>query len=192
MWVELYQHDAMSTKPLRILAISGSLRDNASSSRVLKYVGSILGPSCEVEFYDGISRLPHFNDSKMIHAEVDELRNKISYSDGVIISQPEYAFGVAGSLKNALDWTVGSGEFSGKPVALITAATGGENAHEAMLKTLRAIDCQLSEETCLLIPFIKSKLDQQGNIKDADLQMQLQNFVHDFISKLTPHTVPGR
>jgi NAD(P)H-dependent FMN reductase len=106
----------------------------------------------------------------------------------VIISQPEYAFGVAGALKNALDWTVGSGEFSGKPVALITAATGGENAQEAMLKTLRAIDCKLSPETTLLISFVKSKLDQQGNIKDTDLKTQLQSLADHFVSQVAAHS----
>src|SRR5215213_1481187 len=99
----------MSITRLNILAISGSLRKNASSTRVLNHLGYILSEICEIEYFDGIADLPHFDDSIAPSAEVVNFRNKINENDGVIICQPEYAFGVAGSLKNALDWTVGSG-----------------------------------------------------------------------------------
>jgi chromate reductase, NAD(P)H dehydrogenase (quinone) len=175
---------SMSSKRLKILAISGSLRKNSSSTLILHHAGSILSKTCDVEYFDGIGQLPHFDDAKIIPPIVNDFRNKIMACDGVIISQPEYAFVVAGSLKNALDWTVGSGEFNGKPVSLITAATGGENAHEAMLKTLRAIDCQLSADNLLLISFVKSKFDQQGNIKDESLTIRLDSLSSNFVMQV--------
>jgi NAD(P)H-dependent FMN reductase len=46
-------------------------------------------------------------------------------SDAVLIAAPEYAGGVAGTIKNALDWIVGSGELDTKPVAGISAGTSG-------------------------------------------------------------------
>ena len=101
-------------------------------------------------------------------APVSNLREKLSQADGVIICTPEYAFGVPGALKNALDWTVSSDSFSGKPTTLITASTGGENAHEAMIKVLGAIDAKLSPETTLLIKFVRSKMDTNGNVTDPD------------------------
>ena len=63
-------------------------------------------------------------------------------ADGVIICTPEYAHGVPGSLKNAIDWTVGTGEFSGKPTMLITASTDGKNGHKALLETLKVIEAK--------------------------------------------------
>jgi NAD(P)H-dependent FMN reductase len=99
-------------------------------------------------------------------AAVVELRRQLTEADGIIICTPEYAYGIPGALKNALDWMVSSASFSGKPTALITASTGGENAHEALIKVLGAIDSNLIKEATLLISFIRSKMDGEGNIKD--------------------------
>jgi chromate reductase, NAD(P)H dehydrogenase (quinone) len=74
----------------------------------------------EIILYDGVSRLPHFSpdlDGENAPAPVADWRAQLKTSDGVLISSPEYAHGVPGSLKNALDWVVGSGEFVEKPVA---------------------------------------------------------------------------
>jgi NAD(P)H-dependent FMN reductase len=87
---------------------------------------------------------------------------------------------VAGSLKNALDWTVGSGDFVNKPVALITAATGGENAHAAMRLTLTAMNAILVEGAMLTIPFVKAMV-AGGAIKETHLITQLQSLVTSFV-----------
>jgi chromate reductase, NAD(P)H dehydrogenase (quinone) len=34
----------------------------------------------------------------------------VAHADAVLVSTPEYAGGMPGALKNALDWLVGSGE----------------------------------------------------------------------------------
>src|SRR5258708_32296879 len=108
---------------LKVVAISGSLRNNSSATFILKYIITLFPETIDFILYQGISKLPHFDDGKNVSVEVTSFRNLLRESDGIIICQPEYAFGVAGSLKNALDWTVGSGELTGKPVALVTAAT---------------------------------------------------------------------
>jgi NAD(P)H-dependent FMN reductase len=53
---------------------------------------------------------------------VKDIRTQLQISDGVLISSPEYAHGIPGVLKNALDWVVGSGELYRKPVALLNAS----------------------------------------------------------------------
>ncbi len=52
--------------------------------------------------------LPHFNpDLEPIEPpSVTDLRSQIAWSDGLIISSPEYAHGIPGVIKNALDWLV--------------------------------------------------------------------------------------
>ena len=98
----------------------------------------------------------------------------LATADGVIICTPEYAFGVPGSLKNALDWTVGSGSFEGKPLALITASTGGQYAHGALQLILKnALGAHLSDDTSLLISFIRTKLDSTGAITDTATKEKL-------------------
>jgi len=78
--------------------------------------------------YDGIGNLPHFNpelDKEPAHKEpvppaVSDFRSQLNSSAGVVISTPEYANGIPGALKNALDWLVASGELYEKPIALFT------------------------------------------------------------------------
>jgi NAD(P)H-dependent FMN reductase len=150
--------------------------------------------SAQVVIYDGVGTLPHFNDSDEVVDSVNNFRKQIQNADGILICQPEYAFGVAGSLKNALDWTVGTGNFVDKPVALITAATGGENAHAAMMLTLKAMNSAIAPDASLIIPFVKAKLNTDGSIKDLQLEKQLQSLAAIFIAfietarKKMPHS----
>ncbi len=114
-------------------------------------------------------------------ATVEAWRRQLSEASAVLICTPEYAFGVPGSLKNALDWTVSSGDFVDKPVALITAATSGDKAHASLLLTFSALSAKLSEETNLLISFIRAKITAEGNIKDAETINALQAVLHALI-----------
>jgi chromate reductase len=83
---------------------------------------------------------------------------------------------VPGSLKNLLDWTVGSGSLERKPLALITASTGGQHAHAALKLILKsALGANVLEDATLLIPFIRTKMDTEGNITDAETKRQLQD-----------------
>jgi chromate reductase len=156
----------MKTKPT-ILAISGSLRPNSSNNAVIDAAIELVGGNATFIKYEGLGTLPHFNDSKEPAETVVDLREQIKQADGVFICSPEYAFGVPGSLKNALDWTVSSGELVCKPLALITAATGGDKAHAALLHTFTALSCNIPEDGKLLIPFIRSKMTD-GKVTDAD------------------------
>jgi chromate reductase, NAD(P)H dehydrogenase (quinone) len=133
----------MSKQKINILAISGSLRSNSSNNAVINAAVKLAPEDVQVLIYEGLGTLPHFDDSKELAKEVIEFRELLKAADGVLISSPEYAFGVPGVLKNALDWTVSSGEFVYKPLALITAATGGNNAHASLLLTFTALSAQL-------------------------------------------------
>jgi len=151
---------------INILAISGSLRPNSSNNAVIKATAELVYGTANFLIYEGLGSLPHFNDSQDPAPEVIEFRNLLRSADGVLICSPEYAFGVPGVLKNALDWTVSSGEFVSKPVALITAATGGSNAHASLQLTLTALSAQMPDDNKLLISFVRSKLNENGEVKD--------------------------
>lgn len=127
-----------------------------------------------IELYSGVAKLPHFNDADDVPEAVAAFRNKVRHADAVLICTPEYAFGVPGSLKNALDWTVSSGEFIDKPVGLITASSQGEKGHAALLLILTAISSKIVADACLLISFVRSKLGNTGKIKDAHVARELE------------------
>ena len=96
----------------------------------------------------------------------------------MIICTPEYAFGIPGTLKNALDWTVSSGDFWGKPVAAISAsplASGGDKAHASLLQTLTALGANVPAGGKLIIPMIKKKLNANGDVVDAETLQALKS-----------------
>jgi len=169
---------------IKIIAISGSLRNNSSTTSILKHVTKLLPGIMDFTLYDGVGRLPHFDDNGNASAEVTAFRQLLTEANGIIICQPEYAFGVAGSLKNALDWTVSSGEMVNKPVALITAATSGDKAHAALLLTLKALSAKVVEEATLLISFVRTKLDDKGEVINEEIIQSLTSVVNALIKTI--------
>jgi len=171
----------------KIFAISGSLRAGSSNHSILRFLGNLLPDDIEYTIYDGLSELPHFDpglDNDSPPETVSALRKLLAEADGIIICTPEYAYGVPGSLKNALDWTVSNGSLVDKPLSLITASTGGQNAHAALLLILGALSANVLEDAILLIPFIRSKMDGQGNITDEATQNDLKTSFAAFLSAL--------
>jgi chromate reductase, NAD(P)H dehydrogenase (quinone) len=135
----------------------------------------------EFVFYEGIGGLPHFNpdldgEGAVPPAAIAEFRALLAAADGVIISCPEYAHGVPGSLKNALDWIVSSGELTDKPLVLVNAsAAGGERAQAALVETLTVMGANVLVEASLLAPFLRKKLEGQGGVLDTDAAQALRS-----------------
>ncbi len=106
-----------------------------------------LGPEgMEVTIYEGLAGLPHFNpdddeEGTTPPPPVAELRSLLAAADGILISSPEYAHGVPGSLKNALDWLVSDGALVDKPIALICASpVGCQYAQASLVETLTTMN----------------------------------------------------
>lgn len=115
---------------MRIVAISGSLQRESSNSALLRAIaGAATG--VEIELWENLGDLRHFRPDIEGDEHVDSLRRAVTEADAVLIATPEYAGGMPGALKNALDWLVGSGELYGKPVVIISAAPSAERGHNA-------------------------------------------------------------
>ncbi len=101
---------AVSPQPgwrnLRILAIPGSLPAASSNATLLDSAAALTPGNVEVIVYRGLAALPHFNpdlDNDLVSLPVSEFRSQLRISDGILFSTPEYAHGIPGVLKNALD-----------------------------------------------------------------------------------------
>jgi NAD(P)H-dependent FMN reductase len=175
----------MMKRKIKILGISGSLRANSSASAVLNVVSGLVPEQVEFTIYNGLAEIPAFNDSNDIPETIEAFIKLLSEADGVFFVIPEYAFGVPGALKNALDWTVSSSTaFPDKPVALITAATGGDKAHAAFLLTLKAISSKIPEGATLLLSFIRSKLNEKNEVKDSETLDAIKSVIHSFLKAI--------
>jgi len=171
----------------KVIAISGSVRRNSANLRLIRAIDELAKEKFETTVFEGLTELPHFNpdlDTDHPPEAVNDFRKLLKSSDGILICTPEYAMGVPGTLKNALDWTVSSGEFSGKPVALITASTSGLNAHESLLDTLQIIDARINKEAQYLISFIQVKLNSENKITDEQTMSDLQKLIVAFAEEM--------
>jgi chromate reductase len=169
----------------KILAIPGSTRQKSTNLNLLKEIAALTSDQLAVELFEGLAEIPHFNpdlDNENPPAAVFNFRRLIKEADGVLICTPEYAMGVPGTLKNAIDWTVSSAEFSHKPVALITASSMGQKAHLSLLETLRIIECDIPEDSQLLISFVKTKVSSEGKITNEETSAQVQKLLASFIA----------
>lgn len=168
-----------------IVAITGSTRSQSVNHNYIQAIAAMLGPGITLVYdRDVIATLPHFNpdlDNDTPPEAVTAFRQQLRNVDGILICTPEYAMGVPGTLKNAIDWTVSSCEFSGKPVALITAASQGEKAHASLLETLRVIEARITPATSLLIPFAKAKINNQHQVTDTQTRDDLTAAINTFI-----------
>src|SRR5262245_12108706 len=104
---------------MKVLAIAGSLRTTSSNAALLRAAARVAPAGTELAYYDGLAALPHFSpdlDVEPIPPPVAALRAQIGAVDALAICSPEYAHGMPGSLKNALDWLVSAFEPIDKPV----------------------------------------------------------------------------
>src|SRR6185437_12057031 len=138
------------TNKKRVIAISGSTRKESTNLSYIHAIAELASTAFEILIFNGLSDIPHFNpdlDNENPPKPVADFRRQLSEADGILICTPEYAMGVPGTLKNAIDWTVSSCEFSHKPVALITASSVGEKGHLSLLETLRIIESDIPDES---------------------------------------------
>ena len=165
------------------MAISGSTRDRSTNLNLIYAIAELAADIFDVNVYRGLMSLPPFNpdnDDQNAGESVADLRDQLNKAEGVLICTPEYAMGVPGTLKNAIDWTVSSANFYRKPTALITASSAGDKGHASLLETLRVIDANISDSTQLLISHVKLKVGNECKITDSKTLLEIEALIQAF------------
>jgi chromate reductase len=172
----------MLNSRLQVLAISGSLRERSSNTELLRAARIITAEIADVTVWQGLDQLPHFNpDLDQGGAELPDavraFRAELERAGALVISSPEYAHGVPGSLKNALDWLVGGSEMPGKPVGLLTASARSVFAHAQLAETLRTMSARVVEDAVVVVPLDGRRLDADQIAHDKVLSAIIQNAI---------------
>ena len=137
--------------------------------------------------YDGLATIPPFDpclDNETSPAPVIELRNAIASADAVIICTPEYAFGVPGQLKNALDWLVGSFEFPNKPVVLINTSPRATHALAALTVTLETMSARLVKDASITLPLLGTVNDAASIAANAEFAAPLRSALERYVQAI--------
>jgi NAD(P)H-dependent FMN reductase len=164
---------------VKILAVSGSLRARSSNTELLRAAQLVAAPSWTFDHYDGLASLPQFNPDHDAEGStppepVRDLRARIAAADALLVSSPEYAHGVPGALKNALDWLVSDAVMIGKPIGLLNASERSTFAHPQLAETLRTMSTALVEGASIVVPLDGRRLDAAGIAADPALATRLR------------------
>jgi chromate reductase, NAD(P)H dehydrogenase (quinone) len=171
---------------MKLLAISGSLRSTSLNTALLHAVMQLVPQNIEITLYGGLGELPYFNpdlEDEVLSAVAD-YRTLLQDSDGVLISSPEYAHGIPGVLKNALDWAVGSGEFVKKPVAILNGSPRATYAQASLIEILTTMDAHIVEEASITLPLLGSGLDQVSIAAHCEFAGALQSAMAAFADEI--------
>ncbi len=169
---------AVVTPRLRILLISGSTRGGSTNTAALRTAAAAAPEGVDAVLFDGLAQLPAFNpddDHEPPPPGVADLHRQISAADAVVFCTPEYAGALPGSFKNLLDWTVGSGQLYGKPVAWLNVAAEGRGigAYASLATVLGYVGAQILGDACLRLPVARQLVDADGLVRDPDVSARI-------------------
>jgi NAD(P)H-dependent FMN reductase/ribosomal protein S18 acetylase RimI-like enzyme len=139
---------------------------------LVRAAAQLAPPGVEVAIYEELDQLPPFNpdlDTDTPSMPVGAFRAALKSADAVLLSSPEYAHGVPGVLKNALDWVVGSGELVDKPVALLNASSRATRAWRSLVETLSVMSARVIREASVTVALNGTGLDAEGIASDPRL-----------------------
>lgn len=175
---------------MKIIGISGSLRTSSLSTALLKTAAALTPYAVKLIVYDGLGYLPHFNpdlDREPLPSAVSDFRSQLNSSAGVIISTPEYAHGVPGVLKNALDWLVASGELYDKPVALFSPSRRGHFAQASLIETLTVMTARLIPDAFINVSLRSRMEDGESDVgSNMDLPARVERALALFVKAIDP------
>ena len=162
-----------------ILAISGSLRRASVNSAALRAPPAAGAP-------DGVAVTMTVVVGELSHIDPDlegtppdpvlRFRAACEAATGVLLAVPEYAFGIPGAFKNALDWTVGSTCLNRKPVTVLNVAPlgRGEAVRSALRLVMKALDADVVFRS---VPVRAGDRDPSGEVVTPEIVERLQTIV---------------
>jgi chromate reductase len=177
---------------VRVLAISGSLRQGSNNSALLRALREEAPSGVEIELWHGLKEIPPYDsDDDLVPGPdvVEAFRDTIRDVDAVFFATPEYNSSVPGALKNALDWgsrPIATNAFRNKPVAVISSsagAFGGVWAAAELRKVLAAMGARVTDAE-LSVGHAAEKFDDEGHLVDEDVRQGLRDALETLLAEV--------
>src|SRR5437588_10872848 len=167
---------------MKILAISGSLRDDSYNTKLLRAAVELADEEVEIVLWDGLKAVPPYDeddDRDPAPAAAAGFLAATAGADGGLFATPEYNSSIPGVLKNAVDWAsrpLATNPLRNKPVAVIGASTGMFGAVWAqaeLRKVLAATGARVAEAE-LAVGHAQTRFDEAGRLTDDEIREQLE------------------
>ena len=182
---------------MRVLGISGSLRQDSHNTELLRAAGALLPSGTELEIWEDLKAIPPYDaddDDDGLESRPDSLRSlaaAVAEADVVLFATPEYNHSIPGALKNALDWLsrpLAESPLRGKPVAVIGASTGlfgAVWAQAELRKVLGAIGARVVDRE-LPVGLAGEAFAEAGRLADPDLELVLADLLAELRGEVAP------
>jgi chromate reductase len=183
---------------MRILAVSGSLREGSFNTSLLRAALEAAPEGVELELWEGIGELPFYDqdlEGEDLPGSVRRLREDWAAADAILFSTPEYNGSVPGGLKNAIDWASRPRQdavLRNKTVAVVGASTGQFGALWAQQDLKRILGVAGARVVGTEIPVgrAEERFDAEGRLLDGEIFEQLRLHLTTLASEADP--VPER
>ncbi|MCG8383728.1 MAG: NAD(P)H-dependent oxidoreductase [Gammaproteobacteria bacterium] len=166
---------------IRTLALSGSLREASYNTAAIEVMQVLFPDNIEIDICS-IGDLPLFNPDREGERipSLDKLVQALRNSDGLIIASPEYAHGVSGPMKNALDWLISGVDFPDKLIMFINTSPRASHAQESLREILKTMSGIVVEEASVSIPLLSTDLNVSGIVKNIKISNALMTGLKKF------------
>jgi arsenic resistance protein ArsH len=176
----------VSSHAARILLLHGSLRENSYSRRVNEEAARILQKlGCETRVFDP-SGLPLPDDAGADHPKVQELRDLVTWSEGMVWCSPERHGAMTGIMKTQIDWiplTIGAVRPTQGKTLAVMQVSGGSQSFNA-LNQMRILGRWMR---CLTIPNQSSvakawqEFDASGRMKPSPYYQRIVDVMEELV-----------
>lgn len=178
---------------MKILAISGSLRAASINTAFCRAVTHLAPPQLNVSVYGGLGDLPLFNPDQESCPPISvlDLRRAVDQADALIIASPEYAHGISGVMKNALDWLVSFEGTVYKPIALINTSPRAHHAYESLREVLQTMSTNIVSEASVTLPLLGSCTTEEAMLDSAEISQSIRDALSALANYLMNPYVPA-
>jgi NAD(P)H-dependent FMN reductase len=155
----------MSDKQLTFYALCGSQRRASTNRALLEALRTAAPNGIAIEICELIGDLPIFNPDRegaLTPEIVERFAGTIRLADGLIVACPEYAHGIPGGLKNALDWLVSRSEVPFKPVMIAHSSHRGELVLSQLTEVLTTMSLRVVTDAFVQLPLVGKTQEAQN------------------------------
>jgi chromate reductase, NAD(P)H dehydrogenase (quinone) len=164
---------------MKVLAIPGSLRAASINAAFCRAAARLAPSPLQVSVFGGLRALPLFNPDLEANPPrpVQEFRASVADARALIIASPEYAHGISGVMKNALDWLVSFEGFIDKPVAIVNTSARASHADDALREVLRTMSARILSEASVTLPLLGSCTTEEAMLSSAEVAPQIRSML---------------
>ncbi|HKY07455.1 MAG TPA: NADPH-dependent FMN reductase [Candidatus Binatia bacterium] len=174
---------------IQVAGIVGSLREGSLNKGLLHAAVELAPAGMEIKIYTRLGDIPPYNDDVFQKGDppaVADLKAFIGGAAALLISTPEYNYGVPGVLKNAIDWAsrpAGKSVLNRKPAAIMgcSPGLGGTiRAQHAIRQSFVFTETHAMLQPEIKIPSAAPLFDPSGKLIDENTRQHVKKFLEAF------------